>query len=85
MTPATSKSTNLDVVVGDRGERKAVYGYVYVYVYGEEKKIRTSASSRRLKSGAAHAARSAASTCGFANRQDLSYDPEIGVACRSWT
>jgi hypothetical protein len=55
MTPATSKSTNLDVVVGDRGERKAVYGYVY----GEERKIRTSASSRRLKSGAAHAARSA--------------------------
>jgi hypothetical protein len=57
MTPTTSESTNLDVIVGDRDERKAVYGYVYEYVYGEDTEIRTSASSRRLKSGAAHARR----------------------------
>jgi hypothetical protein len=56
MTPTTSESTNLDVIVGDRDERKAVYEYVY----GEDTEIRTSASSRRLKSGAAHARRSAA-------------------------
>jgi hypothetical protein len=36
MTPATSEPANLDVVGRARDERKAVYGYVYEYVYGEE-------------------------------------------------
>ena len=53
MTPATSESPDLGVVGGARDERKAVYVYVYV----EDRKIRTKASSRRLKSGAAHAER----------------------------
>jgi hypothetical protein len=34
MTPATSEPANLDVVSRARDERKAVYGYVYEYVYG---------------------------------------------------
>ena len=63
MTPAANESTNLDVIGGDRDERKAVYGYVYgygyEYVYEEQRDIRTKASSRRLESGAAHATRSA--------------------------
>ena len=59
MTPATSKSTNLDFSVEFRDEKKTAYGYVYEYVYGEDTEIRTKASSRRLQSGAAHAIRSA--------------------------
>jgi hypothetical protein len=58
MMPAPGESPNLDVVGGARDERKAVYGYVYEYVYGEKRGIRTSASSRRLESGAAYAPRS---------------------------
>jgi len=58
MTPATSESTNLDFIVGSRDERRTVYGYVYEYAYGEDREIRTKASSRRLESGAAHALRS---------------------------
>jgi hypothetical protein len=59
MTPATSESLELDSAVECRDERRTVYGYVYEYVYGADRKIRTTASSGRLKSGAAHAARSA--------------------------
>jgi hypothetical protein len=37
MTPATSQSTNLSFIVGSRNEKTTVYGYVYEYVYGQEK------------------------------------------------
>jgi hypothetical protein len=51
MTPGTSETTNLDLIFGARNEETA--GYVYEYVYGEKREIRTTGSSGRAERRAA--------------------------------
>jgi hypothetical protein len=60
MTSTMGGWINLDFLVGSRKEKSTVYGYVYEYVYGEDREIRTTASSGRAKRPAAGASRSPA-------------------------